>query len=124
ELGLTDTVAEVQALTDQRAKLVQSLAQIERRTQTLQNERLQVDDPRGPYYHEAIAKFREMLANADPRALAEQAKLTATTQDDAIVDRLQGLHTEMEHVTGEVRQRQQTAAQLTHHLQSVGTIIN
>lgn len=65
-----------------------------------------------------------MLAKADPRALAEQAKLTATTQDDAIVDRLQGLHTEMEHVSEQVRQRQQTVARLTQHLQAVGTIIN
>ncbi len=124
ELGLTDTIAEVQNLTDQRAKLVESLAQIERRTQTLQNERLQVDDPNGRYYHEAIERFREMLAKADPRALAEQAKLTATVEDDAIVDRLQGLHTEMEQVTGQVRQRQQTVSGLTHHLQSIGTIIN
>jgi len=124
ELGLTDTIAEVQRLTDRRAKLVQSLAEIERRTQTLQSERLQVDDPKGRYYHKAIEKFREMLGKADPRALAEQAKLTATVQDDAIVDRLQGLHTEMEQVTDQVRQRQQTVARLTQHLQSVGTIIN
>lgn len=124
ELGLTDTIAEVHSLTDQRAQLVESLAELERRTQTLQSERLQVDDPRGHYYHEAIERFRAMLAKADPRALAEQAKLTATTQDDAIVDRLQGLHTEMEHVSEQVRQRQQTVARLTQHLQAVGTIIN
>src|SRR5690606_36224736 len=96
----------------------------EKRTQTLQNERLAIDDPRGPYYHEAIDKFRAMLAKADPRALAEQAKATGTKEDDLIVARLQGLHTEMEQVSDEVRERQQRVSRLTQQLQSVGTLIN
>ena len=107
-----------------RGQLLESLQGIEQRSRTLQNERLSIDDPRGTYYHEAIDKFRAMLAKADPRALAEQAKATSGREDDLIVARLQGLHSEIEQVGEEVRQRQQSVSRLTAHLRSVGTLVN
>ncbi len=124
QLGLTATLAQIEQLSSQRSQLVDQLEQIEQQTQLLQNERLQIDDPRGPYYHQAIETFRDMLGKADPRVLAEQAKATPELEDDRIVARLQGLHAEMEQVSDHVRQRQQSVARLTAHLQAVGTLIN
>lgn len=123
-MGLTDAIETVQSLTAQRSTWLQTLDQIQLDTQTLQSDRSRTDDSRGPYYQEAIEKFRQTLDKIDSRTLADRAKKTAEIEDDLIVARLQGLQIEMQQVNDQVSQRQQKVAALTNHLQSIGTLIN
>lgn len=123
-MGLTDAIEAVQSLTTQRSTWLQQLDQIQLDTQTLQSDRSRMDDSRGPYYQEAIEKFRQTLDKVDSRTLADRAKRTAEIEDDLIVARLQGLQSDMQQVNDQVSQRQKKVAALTDHLQSIGTLIN
>jgi len=124
QLGLPDAISAVDDFTVQRSQWVHSLEQIERDSQTLQSDRSRIDDSRGPYYQEAIEKFRNLLAKADTRTLAQRAQGTTEVEDDLIVARLQGFQVEMEQVSDQVGKRQRRVATLTDHLQAVGTLIN
>jgi chromosome segregation ATPase len=123
-MGLPDAIETVQSLSAQRSTWVERLDQIQRDTQTLQSDRSRIDDSRGPYYQEAIEKFRRALDILDSRTLADRAKQTAEIEDDLIVARLQGLQIEMQQVNDQVSQRQKKVASLTDHLQSIGALIN
>lgn len=123
-MGLADAIETTQSLTAQRSTWVEQLDQIQRDTQTLQSDRSRTDDSRGPYYQEAIEKFRQTLDKVDSRTLADRAKKTAEIEDDLIVARLQGLQIEMQQVNDQVSQRQRKVAALTEHLQAIGTLIN
>ena len=123
-MGLADVIQTVQSLTAQRSTWVEQLDQIQHDTQTLQSDRSRTDDSRGPYYQEAIEKFRQTLDKVDSRTLADRAKSTAEIEDDLIVARLQGQQIEMQQANDQVSQRQQKVASLTDHLQSIGTLIN
>lgn len=124
QMGLPAAIENVEQLTSKRADCLQQLDQIEQETQVLQNDRSRTDDSRGPYYQEAIEKFRQTLDSIDPRALADRAKKTVEIEDDLIVARLQGLQIEMQQVNDQVSQRQKKVALLTNHLQAIGTLIN
>lgn len=123
-MGLPDAIASAESLAAQRSTWVDQLDQIQRDTQTLQSDRSRTDDSRGPYYQEAIEKFRQTLDKVDSRTLADRAKKTAEIEDDLIVARLQGLQIEMQQVNDQVSQRQRKVAALTEHLQAIGTLIN
>ena len=90
----------------------------------MQSERTEIENTRGPYYNEAINRFRDMIAAADPRALASRARATPEIEDDQIVAKLQGVVQEINQIGTEVRDRQQRIEQLTSHLQSVGSLIS
>ncbi len=124
EFGLTDLLERLKVLSARRTEVVQKLETIEKRSQELQAERTRVDDTRGPYYQEAIQKFRDYLEKIEPRMLAERARSTPAVEDDLIVARLEGLTEEMAQVSEQVRHRQQVVGFLTQHLQSLGTLIN
>jgi DNA repair exonuclease SbcCD ATPase subunit len=124
EMGLPEVIASVEKSTGLRGDLVNRLEQIELQVQSLQAERSQIDDTRGPYYQEAIERFREVLAKCDGRTLAQRARETSELDDDLIVARLNGLQIEIDQVSDQVGKRQQKVAHLTAHLQSVGTLIN
>ncbi len=66
-LGLPQVVATTERLSGRRESLLQQLNGIEQETRTTQLERTEIENPQGPYYREAIAKFREMLNSTDPR---------------------------------------------------------
>lgn len=124
QMGLPDAIQTVQSLVAQRSTWIDQLDQIQHDTQTLQSDRSRTDDSRGPYYQEAIEKFRQALDSVDSRTLADRAKMTAEIEDDLIVARLQGLQSEMQQVNDQVSRRQQKVATLTDHLQAIGTLVN
>lgn len=122
--GLPEAIQRTADLGDQRQALLVALDKIESETETIQSERTEIENSRGPYYHEAIKKFREMLASADPGTLADRARETPEVEDDQIVARLKGLVEAMDQIGTEVRQRQQRIEHLTTHLQAVGMLIS
>lgn len=122
--GLPEAIQRTADLSARRETILTELNRIEEETERLQSERTEIENTRGPYYHEAIQKFRDMLATADPQSLASRASETPEVEDDRIVARLQGLVEAMDQVGTQVRQRQQRIEQLTTHLQSVGAIIS
>ena len=122
--GLPQAIKAVSDLTSKRQALLVELERIESEAKAVQAERSEIENSRGPYYHEAIQKFRDMIAAADPSSLASRARQTPEIEDDQIVARLQGLSSEMDQIGNQVRQRQQRIEQLTAHLQSVGALIS
>lgn len=124
QLGLPPRMAEVARLTQQRSSLLSQLADLQTELQVTQQERSEVDDPQGRYYREAIEKFRQTLAQVDPRLLAQKAQKTEQIDDDLIVDRLQGFQTVIEKAREEVSQRQQLIERLNDQLQRLGSLIN
>ncbi len=123
-LGLPDAIQKSENLTSQREGIIAELEAIKTTTDRIQTERTEIENTRGPYYREAIDKFREMIAAADPQSLARRARSTPEPEDDQIVARLQGAADEMQRMGAEVRQRQQLITHLTGHLQAVGEIIS
>ncbi len=122
-LGLPAAIERTESLSQQRQTLLQALEQGETQSDALQHELTEIEDTRGPYYHEAIAKFRDRIAQTDSKLLAERARATTELEDDEIVAHLQGIQSSMEHVGSGVRERQQQILRLTDHLQSIGTLI-
>jgi chromosome segregation ATPase len=122
--GLPQVIQKVTELTNARQTLLAELERIETETKSAQAERSEIENSRGPYYHEAIQRFRDMLAASDHSSLANRARQTPEIEDDQIVARLQGLSSEMDQIGQQVRQRQQRIEQLTGHLQSVGSLIS
>lgn len=123
-VGLPQLIAEVNQLGNERTELLRQLEALQTKTQLTQEERSQVDDPHGTYYQEAIDKFRQTLAQIDPRVLAQRAQQTIEIDDDLIVDRLQGFQTEMQKAHGEVARRQQIIETLTAQSQALGSLVN
>ncbi|TVP94821.1 MAG: hypothetical protein EA381_19670 [Planctomycetaceae bacterium] len=124
ERGLPDAILRYQEIAQRRETVIGQLDQLEVQAQQWQAERTRVDDPRGTYYQEAVQKFRDLLSHSDPSLLIEQARATPAIEDDLIVARLQGLKTEIDQVSDQVRQRQQTVAELSRHLQAIGHLIS
>ena len=111
-------------LTNQRQATLAELEKIETDAKSVQSERTETENTRGPYYHEAITQFRDMLAAADPGALASRARATPEVEDDQIVAKLQGVKQEIDVLGTQVHQRQQRIEQLTSHLQAIGSLIS
>ncbi len=122
--GLPAAIKKTTDLTGKRQKILAELDKIEVDSKAIQSERTEIEDSRGPYYHEAIQKFRDMLASVDPRTLASRARSTPEVEDDQIVARLQGVDEEIEQLGEQVRQRQRRIEQLTSHLQSISMLIS
>jgi len=122
--GLPQAIEKTKVLTGQRTEVLSELEKIETDTKSVQNERTEIEDTRGSYYREAIGKFRDMIAAADPNALAHRARSTPEMEDDQIVSTLQGVSHEIDQIGSQVRDRQVRIEQLTTHLQSVGSIIS
>lgn len=122
--GLPAAIQKVSDLTAKRQAILDELEAIESETKLVQQEQSEIENTRGPYYHEAIQKFRDMLTTVDPSSLASRARQTPEIEDDQIVAHLQGIAAEMNQLGVQVRQRQERISQLTAHLQSVGTLIS
>ncbi|MGV3486851.1 MAG: hypothetical protein ACO1RT_20720 [Planctomycetaceae bacterium] len=122
--GLPQAIQKTGDLTQQREEILIELDEIETETERVQHELTEIENTRGPYYHEAIKKFRDMIADADPAALADRARETPEINDDRIVARLQGLVEAMDEMGDQVRERHARIEQLMSHLQSVGTLIS
>jgi chromosome segregation ATPase len=122
--GLPEAIQKTLKITEERQSILTSLEKIEADSQQVRKERTEIENTRGPYYHEAIQKFRDMIAAVDPQSLARRARETPETEDDQIVARLQGVAEEMDELGDQVRQRQQRIEALTSHLQSIGSVIS
>lgn len=122
--GLPAAIQKTKDLSDQREAILVELEEIETQAEALQSECTEIENNRGPYYREAIDKFRDMIASADPESLARRARSTPDIEDDQIVSTLQGVSAEIDQIGSQVRGRQQRIEQLTSHLQSVGAIIS
>lgn len=122
--GLPVAIQKTTDLTNERQATLAELEKVETDAKSLQSERTQIEDTRGPYYNEAITRFRDMLATADPRALASRAQATPEVEDDQIVAKLQGVAQEIDQLGTQVRQRQNLIEQSTNHLQAIGSLIS
>lgn len=124
EHGLPAILDGVKSLSARRGERLEHLEVLDNQSQELQAERTRIGDTRGPYYQEAIKRFHNLLDQAEHRELAERARSTPSVEDDWIVSRLEGLTEEIRQASGQVRQRQELVANLTRHLQNIGTLIN
>ncbi len=122
--GLPVAIQKATELTNQRQATLAELEKVETEAKAVQCERTEIENTRGPYYNEAITRFRDMLATADPRSLASRASETPEVEDDQIVAKLQGVAQEIDQIGTQVQDRQKRIEQMTSHLQAIGSLIS
>ncbi|MCC9603825.1 hypothetical protein LOC67_25015 [Stieleria sp. JC731] len=121
--GLPDAIDRTQQLNDQREKQLTTLDQISADLTQLLDQLNELEDPRGPYYQEAIDVFRSTLAALDSDDLDRRAKQTVELTDDHIVARIQGIDTDLEKLSDEHRQSQTDVRELQRCLDSYGRMM-
>jgi uncharacterized coiled-coil protein SlyX len=68
----------------------------------------EAENPRGPYYQEAIKEFRQLLETLGTEDLAARAEQTESLTDDQIVARISGAENRIDNLEQDVsRQREQ-----------------
>jgi len=123
-LSLPKAIQGTNDLAGQREAVLGELESVETQTKSIQAERTEIENRRGPYYREAINQFRDMIATVDTDSLVRRARSTPQIEDDQIVSTLQGVSSEINQIGSQVRERQQRIERLTTHLQSVGALIS
>ena len=123
EVGLTGQIQWVGEKIRVRSTLIQ---QIDARMKTINDLRRQLSeaqDTRGPYYHEAIGVFREMLEGFQTRDLQRRAARTVDISDDQIVARIEGAEDRIEDLDAAARRRRSELSRRQDLLRDLGQLI-
>lgn len=123
EMNLPELLRDTEQLTQQRDRQLDDLRCVNEQLGEAETELTDVDDPRGPYYREAIELFRKTLEKIDPEQLDRRARQTAELTDDQIVARLHGVKQEREQLDEATRQRRQELDQQYEFLSGLGKVI-
>lgn len=82
-----------------------------------------MEDPQGPFYREAIDRFREVLSGMNIGDLKRRAKKTREVSDDQIVATLLGVESDIEQLNRQARKRSSVAQDDYHFLEDLGRLI-
>ncbi len=123
QLGLNNQLDSVQRLEAQRDTVVGELDVLLAEFQEVQEELLELEDTRGPYYRKSIELFREMLERVDTRDLERRAKSTVDITDDQIVARLRGVEAAAEDLNDLARDHRHAIKDQQNYVKDFGRLV-
>jgi hypothetical protein len=121
--GLSEVTERCGRLEQEREQLLKQLDQVLVETERVQQDWVTLQDPRGSYYREAIARFRESLGRMSSRDLKRRAEKTKEITDDQIVARLLGVESDMEQLDRQARDRHGAVKNDYVFLEDLGRLI-
>ena len=122
-LGLTASNERCGKLDSEREQLLQKLDQLLVDTETIQQDWVTMDDPKGSFYREAIDRFREVLSEMSTGDLKRKAEKTREITDDQIVASLLGVESDIEQLDRQARRRRSTTQDDYRFLEDLGRLI-
>ncbi len=123
EFGLPEKIEQTQAAQKQRDTRLDTLAKLNTETEAIEHQLTDLDNPRGPYYREAIQLFRQMLEGFDAQDLRQRARRTVEITDDQIVARLMGVDTEIGKLDRETARHRDELDEMQSMLDAMGRLI-
>jgi hypothetical protein len=93
--GLTKVLQEGTALGTERDHLLKAFEQGEQQGQDVRQELAKLEQVENQFYQEAIARFSKFLGETSEAVLMQRARATPEPQDDAMVNELSTLHTQI-----------------------------
>ncbi|WP_149498250.1 coiled-coil domain-containing protein [Roseiconus lacunae] len=121
--GLPKTIETVHSLTAERETLLKSLEKTRERSESLEDQLDDLENPQGEFYREAIEVFRRRLAAIKTTDLDSKAKSTVEVTDDQIVARIQGIDASLERLDEEQRRSRKTVRDLQRGLDALGRMM-
>ncbi|TWU23172.1 hypothetical protein Pla52o_27070 [Novipirellula galeiformis] len=122
-LGLQEKVSQTQRIQTKRDAQLKLLNAAVEETNAIEAELTQLEDPRGPYYRQAITVFRKMLEKMNSRELRDRAKQTQELTDDQIVARLVGVESEIDALKQTVEDRRNHLVHMQKMMDTLGQVI-
>ncbi len=122
-LGLADAAKCCERLDSEREQLLQTLDELLVAIETVQQDWNAMEDPQGPFYREAIDRFREVLSGMNTGDLKRRARKTREVTDDQIVASLLGVESDIEQLNRQVRKRGSVAEDDYCFLEDLGRLI-
>lgn len=123
ETGLTAVIAECEQLVNQRDALLDELHVAQKEVDTLEAELTDLEDPHGKYYLEAVAVFRDMLAEFRTEELERRADKTASLSDDQIVAKIVGVDESLDDLQADTRRHHDDLMERQEAINSLGQMI-
>ncbi|TWU35163.1 hypothetical protein [Novipirellula artificiosorum] len=121
--GLPDEVNRVHQARERRDEKITEVDAATEQTRQIESQLTDLEDPRGPYYREAISVFRNTLQRFDTRELSRRARQTAELSDDQIVAGLIGADSQLNRLDQEVQQQHERALHMQSMMNSLGQLI-
>ena len=122
-VGLVTAADRCEKLDSEREHLLQTLDELLVAIESAQQDWNAVEDPQGPFYREAIDRFREVLGGMNLGDLKRRAKKTREVTDDQIVATLFGVESDIEQLNRQARKRSSVAQDDYHFLEDLGRLI-
>jgi len=123
EHGLPSVIEQLRELSQEREQLLERLNKLQVETEQVGHELSDLEQTKGPYYREAIQRFRGMLARLSSSELRQRADDTADITDDQIVARILGVETDMKQLDHAAEQRDQQISQMQAMVDALGRLI-
>ncbi|MEL6104938.1 MAG: hypothetical protein AAFU85_02825 [Planctomycetota bacterium] len=123
ETGLTEAITACEQLVNQRDGLLDELHVAQQEVDKLEAELTDLEDPHGRYYQEAVAAFRDMLAEFRTEELERRAGKTASLSDDQIVAKIVGVDESLDDLETDTRRHHDDLMDRQEAINSLGQMI-
>ncbi|MBI5066092.1 hypothetical protein HZA97_07690 [Candidatus Woesearchaeota archaeon] len=122
--GLPKVMKEGASLGDEREKILQRIKQKEEAYQRCTQDRKELDTTKGEYYEKAVKRIKDFLKGDSIADLKRMAKETPDSRDDALVNRMEQIDTEVRNFKDNAKETIAARDAVSNKLDGLNSILN